>query len=490
MIYLRSISVWPQTWDTGEMQVVPYILGIAHPTGFPFFMLLGWLFSHAVPFASVAWRMNLLCAIFMAGSAATVRLLALSFGAAQLPALLGSIIFALTAVSWNKASHSNVHTLALLFSLLCLFAAMRFATTRVRGWLICGAAAFGLGLATHPNVLWSGIALLPWFVVVARSNVKLAIVLLALAILPLSIYAYLPLRSAVVEATGADPAAKPPFNWHGEVAWDTNRPSTTTGFITEVSGSQFGAARTLRALWDIAAYPRYLKQWYTEASKQLTPVTIWLAALGLYALFVAPIKRRLGSLLVLCGGFAAIPFAYSYGAEGDVSRYLLPSLAVTSAMAATASEAAPGGRYAARLVLAAVMLLVVKSLYVANNWEYGARSDLGGQPVIDEMRAQIPNGAVVLSNWIDGTALAYGAYVDRSLGRRVVLLWSGGDVKYYIVWAKRYRVFALANFAIISEVRSVVPPACLRQLPPPDKSHELFEIRCPTFQKSAASPHR
>ena len=28
-------------WDTGEMDTVPYILGIAHPTGFPAYVLLG-----------------------------------------------------------------------------------------------------------------------------------------------------------------------------------------------------------------------------------------------------------------------------------------------------------------------------------------------------------------------------------------------------------------------------------------------------------------
>ena len=33
--YAYSAPLGPGTWDTAELQTVPYILGIAHPTGFP-----------------------------------------------------------------------------------------------------------------------------------------------------------------------------------------------------------------------------------------------------------------------------------------------------------------------------------------------------------------------------------------------------------------------------------------------------------------------
>ena len=32
-------------WDTGELQVVGPLMGTAHPTGFPTYVLLGWLAS-------------------------------------------------------------------------------------------------------------------------------------------------------------------------------------------------------------------------------------------------------------------------------------------------------------------------------------------------------------------------------------------------------------------------------------------------------------
>ena len=48
-------------WDTGEFQTVGPLMGTAHPTGFPTYVLLGWLASVVLqPFGEPAFRMNLL----------------------------------------------------------------------------------------------------------------------------------------------------------------------------------------------------------------------------------------------------------------------------------------------------------------------------------------------------------------------------------------------------------------------------------------------
>ena len=55
-------------WDTGEFQTVGPVLGTAHPTGFPTYVLLGWLASVLLqPFGDAAFRMNLLSAICLGG---------------------------------------------------------------------------------------------------------------------------------------------------------------------------------------------------------------------------------------------------------------------------------------------------------------------------------------------------------------------------------------------------------------------------------------
>ncbi len=65
VLYIYSLSPFVQFSDAGEMQTVPYILGIAHPVGSPLFTMIGFLFSHFIPIGTVAWRISLMCAIAM-----------------------------------------------------------------------------------------------------------------------------------------------------------------------------------------------------------------------------------------------------------------------------------------------------------------------------------------------------------------------------------------------------------------------------------------
>lgn len=50
--------------DGGELTAVAYTFGVAHPTGYPLFTLLGWIATH-VPIGSVAQRLNVLCLLFV-----------------------------------------------------------------------------------------------------------------------------------------------------------------------------------------------------------------------------------------------------------------------------------------------------------------------------------------------------------------------------------------------------------------------------------------
>src|SRR5258707_12844820 len=61
VIYLRTLLPGPSFGDWAEMQFIPAQLGIPHPTGYPLYVLLGWLFS-LVPIGSWAYRADLLSA--------------------------------------------------------------------------------------------------------------------------------------------------------------------------------------------------------------------------------------------------------------------------------------------------------------------------------------------------------------------------------------------------------------------------------------------
>ena len=62
-LYLLTLGTHVGRADTFEFQVVAPQLGIAHPTGYPLFVLIGKIFS-LLPLGSMAFRVNLASAIF------------------------------------------------------------------------------------------------------------------------------------------------------------------------------------------------------------------------------------------------------------------------------------------------------------------------------------------------------------------------------------------------------------------------------------------
>ena len=75
-LYTATLAPTVLAGDGGEFQFVLYLLGVAHPTGYPLYTLLGWAWSHLLPVGDVAYRMNLLSA---AGAALAVALLFAAF---------------------------------------------------------------------------------------------------------------------------------------------------------------------------------------------------------------------------------------------------------------------------------------------------------------------------------------------------------------------------------------------------------------------------
>jgi hypothetical protein len=54
-------------WDTGELQTVGPLLGTAHPTGFPTYVISAWIANFLLaPFGEPALRMNLYSALCVA----------------------------------------------------------------------------------------------------------------------------------------------------------------------------------------------------------------------------------------------------------------------------------------------------------------------------------------------------------------------------------------------------------------------------------------
>ena len=219
-LYLLTMPNVVGRADTFEFQVVIPQLGIAHPTGYPLYILLGRLFA-ALPMGSMAWRINLASAVFATLAASLLYLAGRRLWKEPVAALLAAVLFGLTPTLWSQAVQAEVYALNALFvaTALWLIAVVLdhgaekdsctepvFLWPSGSGWqrtVWLMALVIGLGLTNHLTT----IILLPAaFLAVLlsygqclraqdwRANGLLFLKVGLAFFLPLLLYAYLPIR--------------------------------------------------------------------------------------------------------------------------------------------------------------------------------------------------------------------------------------------------------------------------------------------------------
>ena len=154
-VYLATLGTTVGEADTFEFQVVAYRLGIAHPTGYPLYLLLGKL-ATLLPIGSIAWRVNSVSAVCAAGAVWLLyRTLLRLFRPHRAPAiaLLVAWSFAFSPTFWSQAVEAEVYALNAFWVALVCWLLVRFLTdhshnevSRGLPWL---GLALGLGLANH-----------------------------------------------------------------------------------------------------------------------------------------------------------------------------------------------------------------------------------------------------------------------------------------------------------------------------------------------------
>jgi len=452
-LYIATLSPGVDFWDIGEMQTVPYLLGIAHPTGFPLLVLAGYAFTHAFPIGNPAWRMSLLCALASAVAARALCALVRDVTHDARVGVASALAFAVGDIVWTRAVRADVHDVALAAIAVALVSAARAGSTRDARTLGWAALAGGCGLAIHPVVALA----VPCAIVFAWPALRAARVserlrTLALAVAPLGLYLYVPLRSAYVERHGGDPGRE--LGLVGSAIFDTGAPSTPTAFWHYVTGETFGPLHAFVRAASFAGVERTLAFAREAAYRNDGYLMLAFALVGFGVMLV--VAPRLGVGLATLA-LATAAFVANYAAESDLQRYALPALWALGAWAgigtwwlarALARESARVRPYASVLAAVALACALVPSVVVA------AR-DVGRSGGIDDARALGPtvarltiDGSLVIASWNYATPLAYETYVARTLGtRRLACGWPHDFVGRYEAWHARYHhvYFVLAR---------------------------------------------
>jgi len=441
---LVVVIVWPGLmpgvgyWDTGEFQTVAPLLGTAHPTGYPTYLILGFVANLLLtPIGEPAFRMNVFSLLCVAvAAAATVNLVARLSGSAVIGIAAG-LGLATTPVAWNLATHADPHTLHLAFVAL-LFAALvrwelgrRAAEPGADRWLIAAAVLFGLSAGNHSLTLLLALPI-GLYVLTVHPGILgrprfIAACLAALVVPLVLVYLELPIRAGILRA---------PLVYAAPNTWD--------GFWYIALAEQFRGALN-DPLGDI---PRKLGEVWTLAEAQLgflAPVV----ALGFLAT-VARYPRY--ALLTGSAMVTTVLFNASYS-NADIQRYYLgavlwawtwlgilagviveqvtapspaadpqpdpagPDPAGVAPEATLPSTPRPGRVLPALLATGLAVVLVAPAI---GSWEQRAlaanrSNDTSARRWVDAALSQFEPDAVVVSWWSTSTVLWYATLVE---GRR------------------------------------------------------------------------
>ena len=118
--------------DSLEFQVVLPTLGIAHPSGYPLYTLLGKLFTLLIPFRDAAGRANLLSALCAGAALGVLYLLAQKIAGNRAAAATATVLFALSPAWWSQATIAEVYALHGLLVVLFLYLLLRWEEARVQ----------------------------------------------------------------------------------------------------------------------------------------------------------------------------------------------------------------------------------------------------------------------------------------------------------------------------------------------------------------------
>ncbi|MCX7920270.1 MAG: DUF2723 domain-containing protein [bacterium] len=140
--------------DSGEFAAMGYTLGIAHPPGYPTWVLLLKLAATFIPVGvNVAGHCNYLASLIAAVTAYFLYLMLLKIAKHRLVAALGALIFAFTYQFWAQACIAEVYVLNAFFIIAATFVLLVWSETQDKRYFLLLYLLCGLGLTNHNTFL-------------------------------------------------------------------------------------------------------------------------------------------------------------------------------------------------------------------------------------------------------------------------------------------------------------------------------------------------
>ncbi len=337
IIYIITLAPSVTFIDSGELATACTRLGICHPTGYPFFTILGSIFTH-FPSSSHIYNLNMMCAVVSSTAVFMFfNLMVFLFSKLSLlnyeknisgnemlvysVSLAAALVLAFSKTFWDSANAIEVYSLHTFFVITNIYLFLKaidhtnrvetnsndkYAFANREKYWILFAFVLGLEFANHLSSIFLSVGFLYlYFAICGFNNVSFKRILLLIIpfAIGLSVYLYLPVRADNLF-----------------VSW--GQPDSLNNIYRHVSGKQF-------SIWMFTSSENASKQ-FTYFTKNY-PVEFFyfpvlIAVLGLVEIFSK--SRKFFYFTVLLFGFCVL-YAINYDIY-DIDSYFLLAFITTA----------------------------------------------------------------------------------------------------------------------------------------------------------------
>jgi len=333
IVYVTTLAPGLYFIDTGELAAVCVKLGIAHPTGYPLFTILGSIFAK-LPIGDYIYRLNIMCAVLSSITALVFFnmmyfiLTELNLNKEQdkstrfytdekntLTAILisfsGAMVLAFSSTFWNTSNSLEVYSLHVLLVVTVMFLYLKAGNSYVKGdydlkyWLLF-AFVLGLSFTNHLSTIFLSVGFLYLYFAVngfSKMSFKKILYMIIPFVLALSVYVYFFVRGDNTVIA-----------WGNPVTWDN--------FMRHVSGKQF-------SVWMFTSTGSASKQFSHFVDifpKEFFYIPVIIAIFGIIETFLK--QKRFFYFTLLLFVFNIL-YAINYDIH-DIDTYFLLAFVVTS----------------------------------------------------------------------------------------------------------------------------------------------------------------
>jgi MFS family permease len=191
-MFFKTMAPTLSFWDCGEFIACANVLGVPHPPGTPFFVIIGRFFIELGLFTNIAMRTNFISVLASAATTLLAYLLIIRVSqrlpfviagptwlgqiGIRIGALTGALLMAFSSTFWFNAVETEVYGLAMFLMVLIIYLAVNWADDKEAGgsdrYLILITYLLFLSIGIHLTVFLVVPALFLYFVIIDKNKLK------------------------------------------------------------------------------------------------------------------------------------------------------------------------------------------------------------------------------------------------------------------------------------------------------------------------------